>query len=327
MMRKNKLMLIIVIFFSCQYSVDNKSITSTHNEHIQDSINITMDTIHPSNCQINTFHDLCEEAIHLSTNESKEENEGVDFIRSNELFKQAIQSVDHTFGIIFAQAFKIALKVDDINWAFELAENLAKGGVPKSFFEYYIKDPHHPRWELFYSNFTAYGAFYKSSYNFKLRQEYLNVIRKDSLFNDQLRHWFNPKQDSINRIKYGFNPSPYKNLNFTFEQLVSKSKEISNELRRIILKHGIPSEKEIGYYMLDNKSVRLYPIEIILIHVIERGETMPQIELKKSFCNGDISRIGYIDLYNWMETFKGTTESEIQWLIDKRAKILENENS
>ena len=274
--------------------------------------------IDTDSCEINEFFDLVDRARSYDIYVIEDDQ---DLKTANDYYKEAINPVDHTFGIVLSGAFKTALAFKDFEWAEELAIKLAKGGVPRVFFERTIDRTNDYSWDNFYDNFPSYQEHFYKEYDMVQRNRILSLFHQDSMFNARKNFWFDPTHERFNNIP----PEGYRESSFTYDSIIYNTRLISNEFIDIINTYGIPSEKDVGFRMLGGQ-LSLYHYTPLIHHIRSRGDTIPIQEVNSAFCSGAIERRSYKAIINILTTFTGNVKENTKMTMEKREENLKSQS-
>ncbi|MEJ6791634.1 MAG: hypothetical protein QNK89_02555 [Lacinutrix sp.] len=121
-------------------------------------------------------------------------------------------------------------------------------------------------------NFNNYIVYYKENFNQELKDRWISLILKDKFFNWERCHAYRE-----GRIK------------ITIEELVTEASEISKEFENIIERYGFPHEHQMGYlYIQGQNRVSDYRMDVVIIHIYQRGETIYENDIDKFVCDGNL---------------------------------------
>ena len=183
-------------------------------------------------------------------------------------FKLAFTKTKHPFGTDLHLAFAIAHKRKNMEWAEQIAIQLAKGGVPLRYFRYHKK---YKWYNQFSADFKTYSHYYKENYNQKLRDDFLSLLKRDKEFNSKYHDWRTRK------------------IELTLNELINRASEIISDFKQMTDKYGFPNEKIMGYHYVRRKnSIEHYDSFALIIHIYQRGVLIFENEIDKIVCDGGL---------------------------------------
>ena len=196
---------------------------------------------------------------------------------ANKEFKLAFSKVQFALGHDLSFALVAANKSKDYNWAGTIAEKLAKGGIPLRYFSKYKKE----KWyEKFNSEFENYSNYYRDSLSTQLRDKLLSLIKRDREFNSEYHKWRAHK------------------IEMTLDELIDGASEILEEFKNLVEIYGFPTEQKMGYNYVSSKDmIESYPIDVLIIHIYQRGVLLFENEIQRIICEGGLEP-------QWVDTLK-----------------------
>lgn len=210
--------------------------------------------------------DCAYETYHYYVSKAQFFHSDGDMLQASKYYEKAFLSVGHPFGIHLDGALKNAVELNNDTLALKYASHLAKGGIPKGYFD---KFSHQAWYAIFIDSFSEFRAYFKQNYNIQLRRDILELRHTDSLFNVKYHSW------RKNEIE------------LSFEELVSGAENTFAMFKSMIQSHGFPSEQNAGYHLRDN-AIGLFPVTIVMHHLFQRGERVFYDQLGELSCNGYI---------------------------------------
>ncbi len=220
----------------------------------------------------------CEHAEYYRIVDSaKKDYSKQDFKEANQKFKLAFSKTDFPLGHDLSYALISAIKSKDDYWAGTIAENLAKGGIPLRYFVKYKKE----KWyKKFSSEFENHSTYYKDSLNPVLKDKLLSLLEKDREFNSKYHEWRTRETE------------------LTLQELIKGANEILEEFNTLTEEYGFPSERIMGYnYVRRKNAIENFPIEVLIVHIYQRGVLIFENEIPNIVCNGGLHP-------QWIETLK-----------------------
>ena len=207
--------------------------------------------------------------------------------KAKEHFNLAFEAVEVPLSKDIINALNLYLKANDEEMILKLSIILAKGGIPKNYFQQFQRLNWYPN---FMQNFTQYDSIYKADFNIEYRRRISELIAYDINFNKKYHDW-----------RSG-------NIDMSLNEMISEAKYIAVEFETLINEFGLPLEKKIGYYYDERlKRVIVLPIEVLIIHNQQRGKFLIQSDqIELLICNGLLDK-SYQDL---LPRIKGFSDEE-----------------
>ena len=211
-------------------------------------------------CEYGEYYQIVE----LATKQFKEQN----YKEANKQFKVAFSKIDFPLGSDLDLALYAASKSTDNVWAALIAEKLAKGGVPLRYFGKYRQE----KWyQKFNSEFENYSEYYTQNYNLELKQELISLLQRDREFNSRYHEWRT------------------REIVLTLNELIDGAAAVLNDFESIIEKYGFPDESLMGYnYVRRLSRIETYRIEVLIIHIYQRGVFILKDDIDKVSCDGGL---------------------------------------
>jgi len=183
-------------------------------------------------------------------------------------YKLAFSKTDFPLGYDLDLALFTANETNDNAWAGWIAEKLAKGGVPLRYFGKYKRQ----KWyEKFKFEFENYSEYYTQNYNLELKQGLISLLQRDREFNNKYHEWRT------------------KEIDLTLNELIDGATTILNDFESIIEKYGFPDEPLMGYnYVRRLNRIETYRIEVLIIHIYQRGVLILKDEIDNVVCVGGL---------------------------------------
>lgn len=182
--------------------------------------------------------------------------------------KLAFNQVDFPSGKGLYLALLVAQKQNNSKFAEEVSIKLAKGGVPIRFFRYLNR---YEWYTKFVEDFESYTKFYQDNFKFELKEKVLDLAKRDKDFNQKYHDWRTRK------------------IELTLEELIDEPSKILSDFIELTKFHGFPYEKIIGYnYVNQTDKIDNYNIEVLMIHIYQRGVLIFQDEINEIICNGGL---------------------------------------
>ena len=182
-------------------------------------------------------------------------------------FKLAFSKTDFALGHDLSFALVAADKTKDDIWAGDIAEKLARGGVPLRYFMKYKRK----KWYLkFNSEFEKYNEYYNENFESELKDKYRSLKERDASFTRKTMDWY------------------YGTVEISAEDAAKEANAILSELKELREKYGFPSEHNMGYnYVRRLNRIESYNYSIaLLIHIYKYGERIYENEIPNFICNG-----------------------------------------
>lgn len=189
-----------------------------------------------------------------------------DYQEAEKNFKIAFTKTEFVPGKDLHMALVVANKNKDVDWAKQIAIQLAKGGVPLSYFRYYKKSEWYDQLK---ANYKTYSDYYYENFKPELRKEFELLIEKDKIFTRKTMDWY------------------YGTIEVSSESAIQDANEIFYKLKRLTETYGFPSEKNMGYnYVKRLNKIQRYSTLALLIHIYKYGERIYETEISSFICNG-----------------------------------------
>ncbi|TXD80865.1 hypothetical protein ESY87_19955 [Subsaximicrobium wynnwilliamsii] len=181
-------------------------------------------------------------------------------------FKLAFDKTEFPLGKDLHLAFLIAEKIKDAEWALQIATQLAKGGVPLSYFRYYKKTQWYSQLN---AEYKTYSDYYITNFKPELRDKFNSLIERDATFTRQIMDWY------------------YGTIEITSENAYNEANAIYSELKQMTEKYGFPSEHNMGYnYVSRLNKIEDYHTLALMIHIYKYGERIYENEIPNYICSG-----------------------------------------
>ena len=202
-------------------------------------------------------------------------------------FDLAFEAAEVPLSKDIINALNLYLKVNDDEMIRKLSVILAKGGIPKKYFQQFQGLKWYTKFE---QNFSQYDSIYIADFNTEYRRRIDELIAYDINFNKKYHDW-----------RSG-------NIDMSLNEMISKAKYIAVEFETLINEFGLPLENKIGYYYDERlKRVSVLPIEVLIIHNQQRGKFLIQSDqIELLICNGLLDK-SYQDL---LPRIKGFSDEE-----------------
>lgn len=234
----------------------------------------------------------------LSDKYSTENLKGV-----NELFKDAINSVQFSYAKDLEEALEVSIKVKDYEFSRTIVKKLLEGGIPIEYFKRYKDTIEEKYWKGIISEYSSLGKKEILSKQ-KIKKELIDLRLRDSLFNIEF-HKFRKGEKLL-----------------TLNYLIDESQGIYQDFRSLVNDFGFPSEINTGYFYYDNE-IQNSPLEVILIHIHQLGEPIIRNEFtyEELICNGHLNDYQYT-LLNKINSFGGGrgNKHEMQLFYEEHKK-------
>lgn len=186
---------------------------------------------------------------------------------ANKYFQLAFENTDFPFGNDLSYALETAVQTKDKVFMEKIAIKLAKGGIPKEFFEKFESYKWH---KTFIIEFPNYQKYYFENFNQELKKSLIELERYDYTVNSHFHEWRTRK------------------IEHSTDTLVSEFTKVSKKFQNIVEKFGFPSERNFGYYY-NKKRVYELPTFVILTHIYQRGELLYIDKLNQLYCDGNLN--------------------------------------
>lgn len=169
---------------------------------------------------------------------------------------------DLSFALYKARALK------DDTWAFELAEKLAKGGVPQRFFFQFKSEKWYQKFE---QNFENYLKFFHENFNHELRSELILLLDKDKIRTDRYHSWRT------------------REIEMSLDDLINEAKAVLVDFEKIIAEYGFPNEQMVGYnYVKRINKIESYELNALIVHMYQRGVRLFEDSMAELVCSGSL---------------------------------------
>ena len=210
------------------------------------------------NCKYAEYYHLTD----LAKSDCKKEN----FKDARSNFKLAFAETVFPLGHDLSYALYTANKLKDDQWARQIAENLAKGGIP---LRYFVKFKKKKWYNGFASNFLDYEEYFKKHFNVEMRNRFLIISKNDSQFTDKYHEWRERK------------------IELTLQELIDGATNVLMDFKGFNEKFGFPSELKMGYnYVRRKNNIEPYPINVLMIHIYQMGTLLYKDNIHTLVCQG-----------------------------------------
>ena len=190
-----------------------------------------------------------------------------DYKSAAEKFKKAFSISVFPQGKDVAAALKTAKKEKDNEWAYTLAIQLARGGIPLRYFTSFKKD----KWyKAFEKDFPEYIAYYTENFDLELRHQVLDLRVKDIALNNKFYSW------------------KAKEIEVPLNEFINDATALLQGFKTMREECGFPGEQRIGYYYTKSR-VDEFPTGVLLIHIYQTSELLYFNELDDLVCGGYIT--------------------------------------
>lgn len=189
-----------------------------------------------------------------------------DYKEANKEFKVAFSKTDFPHGVDLDFALVSANKTNDNLWAGQVAEKLAKGGIPLRYFVKYKKKKWYSK---FISEFEKYKEYYNQNFKPELKNKLKSLREKDAKFTRKTMDWH------------------YGTIEITAESASDEANEILSEFKQLIDKYGFPNERTMGYnYVRRLNRVERYTTIVLMVHIYKYGVRIYENQIPNFICNG-----------------------------------------
>jgi hypothetical protein len=211
-------------------------------------------------CKYNEYYQLTDEAKkHYSSKKYKE---------ASKYYKLAFSKIDFPLGHDLSFALFTANKAKDDFWAAEIAEKLAKGGVPMRYFIQFKKKKWYSKFESEFNNYTQY---FNENFNITLRKELMLLLNKDIENTNKYHQWRN------------------REIQINFRDLIDERKKILSDFEKKISKYGFPNEKLIGYNYIRKKNIiEPFKFNVLMVHIYQFGVPLLKSAISTIACEGGL---------------------------------------
>lgn len=220
-------------------------------------------------CIQNTFSQDCDyaEYYHL-TDLARKSYTIKDYKEARNYFQLAFDKADFPHGQDLNFALFTAVKLKDDSWAAQIAEKLAKGGIPLRYFMRFNRLKWFPEFE---SNFQNYVEYYENNFDLGLQLKLKLLLTKDIDTNDRYHKWRT------------------REIDMTLDELIYEATEILSDFEKIVNLYGFPNESQMGYnYIRRKNSVEPYNIELLMVHIYGRGVYFLKEKITNIVCEGGL---------------------------------------
>ena len=231
------------------------------------------------NCNYENYFSLVNKAL----NKKHSDNE---YKAANEYFKKAIGLVEFQFGKDLEEALEVSINLNDESLSKIIVYQLAKGGIPIAYFDRYSNINNFDWWREFETNYAELRDYYLDNFDHSLRKELLDLRTQDSLFNEK-----------YHKYRRG-------ELLISEKELVDDGEKIVNKFKLIWKNIGFPSEKNIGYFYINNK-IQESPLVVTLIHLKQYGEYIFDDKYSELVCEGHLRKYVFKNIENIMSFGNG----------------------
>lgn len=216
-----------------------------------------------------TAQDCYYEAYNLWVKEARQSASSNDYKHAEQYLQKAFSNIEFPKGEDLAWALQLAFQRKKEVRAKKLAIQLAKGGVPLRHFRRYKNSNWYVEFEKDFQNYIAY---YEAHFNSELKREFLALLKKDVAFNEKYHSWRTHE------------------IEMTLQELTDGANEIHSDFSKMISEFGFPFEHVIGYhYDYPKNRVESYPVEVLLIHLYQRGSRVLEEEIPELICKGGLN--------------------------------------
>jgi len=190
------------------------------------------------------------------------------FKEAEKKLKLAFKKIEFPLGKDLNLALLVAKKRKDSEWAEQIAIELAKGGTPLRYFGKLNKF----KWyEQFKADFKNYSDYYNENYKPELREALISLLKRDTEFNSKYHDWRTRK------------------IEMSLQELIDGASEILSDFNLLTNKYGFPNERLMGFnYVRRKNKVEYYPIEVLIIHIYQRGVLIFKDEIHEIACTGGL---------------------------------------
>ncbi len=213
-------------------------------------ISLSFINFYGQDCVYDDYHKYIKEAKKYITSKK--------YDKAKKKFSIAFESVKIPLGKDLDDAMNLSRKTKDQEMTHKLAIWMAKGGIPLTYFQKF-------RSQNWYSDFdkrfSLYDSIYKSQFNLEYKRRITELIAHDIDFNEKYHDWRSGK------------------LDMSLNEMISEAKYIATEFENLINEYDLPIDKKIGYYYdYKKKQISFLPIEVLIIHIHQRGKFLIKSE-------------------------------------------------
>jgi len=212
---------------------------------------------------------------------------------AKKIFQLAFSKIDFPLGHDLSFALVSAIKTKDDFWAREIAEKLAKGGIPLRYFVKYKREKWYKEFEVEFENYTKY---YNENYNQELRSKIILLLKKDEEYTEKYHKWRT------------------REIELSLKELIDGRLEILTEFEQIVSKYDFPNEKLMGYnYLRRKNTIEPYNIEILIVHIYQTGVFYLKNDISNIICDGGLAP-------NYEEILQQIQKFSVEHGIEKEMK-------
>lgn len=242
------------------------------------------------NCEYVTYFQL--------TDLAKKDLKTEDFRSARINFQLAFEKSVFPLGHDLSFALFTADKLKDHQWAKQIAEKLAKGGVPLRYFAKFKKKKWYKKFE---SDFPKLIKHFKKEFDAEMRSSFLKILQADFDFNTQYHEWREGK------------------IELTLQELIDGATNIKVSFEEFNDTYGFPNEEYLGYnYIRRKNAIEPYSIHALMVHIYQRGTFLFKEDLEFLVCQGAL----HSDFVTTLKTIQGFGQSTgIEQEMKARYKI------
>ncbi|MDT0540201.1 hypothetical protein [Croceitalea sp. P059] len=198
----------------------------------------------------------------LAKNDCKKEN----FKDARRNFELAFEKNVFPLGHDLSYALFTADKLKDDQWARDIAEKLAKGGIP---LRYFVKFKKNKWYKEFESDFQNYAEHFKEHFDLEIKNRFLQISKDDSDFTDKYHEWRERK------------------IELPIQELIDGATSVLTDFKDFNIEYGFPNELKMGYnYVRQKNRIEPYKIDVLMIHIYQMGTRLFKDDIHSFVCSG-----------------------------------------
>lgn len=179
-------------------------------------------------------------------------------------YKKAFSRTSFPLSEDLTAALRLAAALNDSTFLQNISIILAKGGIPLEYFREFSGQSWYPE---FVSSYDTFHKYYSTHFDTEARIRLLELRKIDSTYNEKYHSWRRGE------------------IELSLEELTYHAKQVGESFKAYVDEFGFPSEQNMGYYYRD-RTIKPYPISVLLIHLFQRGELLFVDQFEKLYCNG-----------------------------------------
>lgn len=191
-----------------------------------------------------------------------------DFKNARKNFELAFEQNVFPLGHDLSYALFAADKLKDDQWARQIAEKLAKGGIPLRYFGKFKKKKWYREFE---SDFQKYDEHFMKNFDLEMQNAFLDISKFDNDFVNKYHRWRERK------------------IELPIQELIDGATKILTDFQNFNVEYGFPNELKMGYnYVRQKNRIEPFKVNVLMIHIYQMGTRLFKDKIHSFVCIGSL---------------------------------------